>query len=268
MVTSPTYVIRGGPEGRERLRVLSRVMWPTTSALLARAGVRRDARCLDIGCGGGDVTVALAEMVPSGHVVGVDLDEAKLALARAEGAEAGLDNVEFRMGDVLQRESLGDRFDVIYMRFLLTHLTDPAGAVANAVAQLTPGGILVVEDIDFSGHFCYPESSAFRNYVTWYSDAVRGRGADPDIGPRLPGLLTGAGLDDVGMYVVQPAGTSGEVKMLCPITLEAIAEAVLAAGLATDEEFQRTVDDLYAFAQTDGTVMSIPRIVQAWGRRP
>ena len=265
-MTIPTYVIRGGPEGRERLRVLSRVMWPTTRELLSRAGIRDDARCLDVGCGGGDVTVELAAMVPAGRAVGVDLDEAKLALARTEAADAGIDNVEFRMGDVLQRGGEGDRFDVIYMRFLLTHLTDPAAAVANAVAQLAPDGVLVVEDIDFSGHFCYPDSPAFRNYVAWYSDAVRGRGADPDIGPRLPGLLADAGLDDVGIHVVQPAGTTGEVKLLCPITLEAIADAVLGAGLATNEEFQRTVDELYAFAQTDGTVMSIPRIVQSWGR--
>jgi SAM-dependent methyltransferase len=266
-MTIPTYVIRGGPEGRERLRVLSRVLWPTTSTLLARAGIRGDARCLDVGCGGGDVTVALAQMAPAGHVVGVDLDEAKLALARAEAADARIANVEFRTGDVLQRASESDRFDLIYMRFLLTHLTDPAAAVANVVAQLAPGGVLVVEDVDCSGHFCHPESAAFRNYVSWYSDAVRGRGADPDIGPRLPGLLANAGLVEVGMHVEQPAGTTGEVKLLCPITLEAIADAVLTAGLATDEEFRQTVDELYAFAQTDGTVMSIPRIVQSWGRR-
>ena len=69
------------------------------------------------------------------------------------------------------------------------------------------------------------------------------------------------------MHVVQPAGTTGEVKLLSPITLEAIADAVLAAGLTTPEQLAQTVDELYAFAATDGTVMSVPRIVQAWARR-
>jgi hypothetical protein len=37
-MTTPHYVIRGGMEGRERLRVLARVMWPTTDALFTRVG--------------------------------------------------------------------------------------------------------------------------------------------------------------------------------------------------------------------------------------
>jgi hypothetical protein len=80
-------------------------------------------------------------------------------------------------------------------------------------------------------------------------------------------LLASAGLGDVEMNVVQPAGLTGEVKLITPITLEAIADAVLGSGLATSEELSRAVDELYDFAQTDGTVVSVPRIVQSWGRR-
>ena len=82
------YVIRGGIEGRERLRVLSRVMQPTTLSLFNRVNVKRGMVCLDVGCGGGDVTFNLAQMVGSeGRVVGADIDETKLQLARQE-AEA------------------------------------------------------------------------------------------------------------------------------------------------------------------------------------
>jgi len=48
----PTYVIRGGSEGRERLRALARLLVPTTDALFDRIGIPTDARCLDVGCGG------------------------------------------------------------------------------------------------------------------------------------------------------------------------------------------------------------------------
>jgi 2-polyprenyl-3-methyl-5-hydroxy-6-metoxy-1,4-benzoquinol methylase len=65
--TSDHYRIRGGHAGRMRLRVLARVMWPTTRELLARVGVSEDARCLDVGCGGGDVTVRLARLAPRGR---------------------------------------------------------------------------------------------------------------------------------------------------------------------------------------------------------
>lgn len=67
------YLIRGGLEGRERLRLLGRVMRPTTMPLLERAGVTAGMRCLDVGCGGGDVTFDLASLVGiTGSVVGVD----------------------------------------------------------------------------------------------------------------------------------------------------------------------------------------------------
>jgi SAM-dependent methyltransferase len=266
-MTAEHYAIRGGVAGRERLRVLARVMWPTTRTLFDRVGVTRTAQCLDAGCGGGDVTVELARIAPDGRVVGTDVDEAKLALGRAEAAEVGIANVTFRSADVMQPPSDGAAFDLVYARFLLSHLPDPQKAVTHLAAQLAVGGTLVVEDIDFRGHFCHPDSPAFWRYVDLYTRAVSARGADPNIGPRLPGLLQHAGLDAVGMNVIQPAGFEGEVKLISPITLEAIAGAVTATGLATAEEIEQTASELYAFAARPDSVLSIPRVVQAWGRR-
>jgi SAM-dependent methyltransferase len=266
-LSTSTYVIRGGLAGRERLRMLARVLWPTTKALFEKVGVPKTARCLDVGCGGGDVTRELARLAPNGHVTGIDLDAAKLELAQRETATAGVANVTYRREDLLQPMGDAERYDLIYVRFVLSHLPDPGAALAALCARLAPGGVIVVEDTDFSGHFCHPDSAAFRRYLQLYAAAVTSRGGDPDIGPRLPALLGAACLTEVGMNVVQPAGISGEAKLIGPITLEAIADSVLAAGLATPEELNRTVDALYAFAAADGTLLSLPRIVQAWGRR-
>jgi hypothetical protein len=158
-----------------------------------------------------------------------------------------------------------ERFDLAYVRFVLTHLPDPGGALGAICAHVRPGGRVVVEDIDFRGHFCDPDSAAFRAYVDLYSAAVRSRGCDPDIGARLPNLLRKAGLVDRGMHVVQPAGFEGEVRLLAPLTLEAVVDAVVAAGLATEAELHATIDDLYAFVQAEHSVVSFPRIVQTWG---
>ncbi len=267
-MTIPTYVVRGGLEGRERLRVLARVMWPTTCQLFDAVGIARDARCLDLGCGGGDVTVQLAQRAPDGKVVGTDLDTETLDLARAEATSSGITNIDFRVDDVMVMPRDGQLYDVIYARFLLTHLKDPAQALACARARLAPGGVLIVEDIDCRGHVCHPDNDSFWRYVEWYSQAAQARGVDPNIGPRLPGMLRDAALEDVGVNVVQPAGYTGEVKLIGPITLEAIADSVLGEGIATHDELVQTVDDLYSFADDDGTFMSLPRIVQAWGWAP
>jgi SAM-dependent methyltransferase len=256
------YVIRGGIEGRERLRLLSDVMGPSTRALLARVGIATGAACLDVGCGGGDVTVELARAAgPTGRALGIDLDEVALDLARREHA---VPNLVFESHDVTTWEP-SQPFDVVYSRFLLTHLADPATLLAALRRHLRPGGVMIVEDIDFRGHLAEPPCPALSRYVDLYSRSVRRRGADPDIGPRLPGLLRAAGLRDVGMALHHPAALEGGIKLLTCITLESIADAVLADGLITLDELQATIDELAAFARDPHTVLAGPRVFQAWG---
>ena len=266
------YMIRGGLAGRERLRVLARAMRPTTLALLDRIELVDGARCVDVGCGGGDVALELAGRVgESGHVVGVDVDEEKLALAREEAARAGR-AVEYRRCDVTVDE-LGRDFDLAYARFLLTHLSDPAAACDRLRRAVRPGGAVVVEDIDFRGSVCHPDSAAYRRYVEIYAATARVRGGDACIGPRLPALLRAAGFEQIRVWAVQPIGYSpeggeGDAKLVSPLTLENIADAAIGAGVADAEEIDRVTAELYRLARDPATVMGIPRIVQVAARRP
>jgi SAM-dependent methyltransferase len=266
MSESSTYVIKGGIPGRERLRILARVMGPTTHSLLDRLGDLTGSRCLDAGCGGGDVTRELARRAgPGGHVVGVDLDETKLAICREESA--GIGNIEFRSARVGEDE-IGRPFDVVFARFLLTHLTDPAKAVRQFHGALRPGGQIAVEDIDFTGYTAHPFTAAHRKYADLYRQVVRLRGADPDIGPRLPSLLLENGFTDVGVSVVQPMALTGEIKLMPPITTESISDAVVGAGLASVEEMAALAQELYADAANPATLVGNPRVVQTWARKP
>ncbi len=101
-----------------------------------------------------------------------------------------------------------------------------------------------------------------------YSLAVRKRGGDPDIGPRLPLLLKERGFADVKVNVAQPVGFEGEVKVINALTMENIADAVLQEQLATREEIDQIVRELYDYAANPMTIAGTPRIVQAWGRKP
>jgi len=150
------YVIRGGDEGKRRLELLSRVMWPTTFRLLKALGLRAGMTVLDLGCGGGDVTLAIARI--TGRAVGIDMDPVKLDHARAEASRRAL-NAEFRAGNVYEWAE-HSAYDAIYTRFLLTHLPDVPGALSRMRQALKPGGVLIVEDIDFTGSFCYPACDA------------------------------------------------------------------------------------------------------------
>src|SRR5215831_7378096 len=137
---SENYILRGGEQGAERLKLLARVKWPTTKALLRKVGLRAGMHCLDIGCGNGAVTLKLAKWVgPSGRVVGIDRDERCLELARQEAIRQQLPAL-FRTQRISE---LGDlaTYDLVYSRFLLTHLPDPGQAIARFVSAARPGGL-------------------------------------------------------------------------------------------------------------------------------
>jgi len=262
-----SYIIAGGREGKERLKLLSQVMLPTTSQLLNTVGLDTGMKCLDVGCGGGHVTLLMATLVgPHGRVVGTDVDGEILALARQDAEDAQLENVEFRHTDaaVCQEE---EGFDLVYARFLLTHLSEPEKCLDAMEKACKPKGSIVIEDIDFSGCFCHPYCAAYERYTALYREAAYRRGGDPNIGLKLPGMLRQAGAQGVQVHVVQPAHLEGESKLVTSVTMERIADSVISEGLATQKEVKEIINGLNEAAADTTILMSFPRVFQTWGRR-
>jgi SAM-dependent methyltransferase len=261
------YAIGGGREGKERLNLMSRVLSPTTSQLLHRAGLERDMHCLDVGCGGGNVTLLLArEVGPLGRVVGSDLDAEILALAEQDAREAQLHNLEFRRADAAIAQE-AEAYDLVYARFVLTHVSEPLQTLKAMVKACKPTGLMVIEDIDFSGSFCYPDCQAYRRFLELYKQVIERRGGDPDIGQKLPGMFARAGLTQVQINVIQPADTQGDVKLVAAITMARIADSLIAEGLATASQVEEIIADLNEAAADPQILMSMARIFQVWGRR-
>ena len=263
------YAIRGGEEGARRLDLLAQTVGPATEMFLAGAGIASGMTCLDVGCGAGHVSRHLAALVgPGGRVVGLDLDPVKLATARTEAERAGLGNVEFRSADATAWSESG-RFDVVYGRFIVSHLAEPAAFIARLRDALRPSGTLVLEDIDFSGCFCHPANRAYARYCELYVEVIARRGGDANVGAKLYGLCLDAGLEDVYAGMVQPThcGSAAE-KALSLSTMINIADAVVAEGLASEEEVRETIAELSAFTEDPRSIVACPRIFQVRGRRP
>jgi ubiquinone/menaquinone biosynthesis C-methylase UbiE len=171
----PGYTIVGGLTDAQRLARQAQMMAGATHAFLSRLGLATGWQCLDVGCGEGHVTIAMARLAgPSGHVVGVDIDVEALGLAR-EAAECAGVSAEFERADA-DRPVASEAFDVAYSRLLLSHLVDPAAVVRAMCAAVRPGG-------------------------------------DPTIGARLPALLSASGLEGASILDAR-AATDGEIDEL------------------------------------------------------
>jgi SAM-dependent methyltransferase len=100
-------------------------------------------RVLDIGCGSGPTSLALAERVgPDGEIVGADIAPAMLTAARARAADAGARNVRFVQAD-MQVDDLGaGMFDAAFSQFGVMFFNDPVVAFTNIRRTIHPGGPL------------------------------------------------------------------------------------------------------------------------------
>ena len=99
-------------------------------------------RVLDIGCGFGDTTQQLAELVgPEGEAVGIDAAERFIEKSNEEAAEAGVENVRFMVGDVEVTE-IGERFDHAFSRMGTMFFANPVAALRNIRRALEPGATL------------------------------------------------------------------------------------------------------------------------------
>jgi SAM-dependent methyltransferase len=159
---------------------------------LNRLGLGPGWRCLDVGAGGGDVSVALAEMVGrDGRVYAVDSDP----LSRDEVAQSAAAYTQvIALTQAGEDLILPEQFDLAFCRFLLLHVLDPAVVVRRMAAVVKPGSWVVAQE---------PITSAGRIDGNPMSmpDARH-----PDVGAILPALVRDAGLEVIDAWAEAPAG--------------------------------------------------------------
>lgn len=124
-----------------RLFLLAEAYTDPSLAFLRQFASGPFGRVIDLGCGPGYTTRLLHETVGAGSTIGIDKSERYIELARSE-APSG---VEFLCHDVLGKPPV-PRADLVYARFLLTHLDDPSSALSGWAELLVPRGMLLVQE--------------------------------------------------------------------------------------------------------------------------
>lgn len=145
---SESYVLATGEKGAERLEYQSQLGFQWSMEHLQKAGIKEGMTVIDMGCGVGAMTTHLAKLVgPSGKVYAVDASEEQLAIAKNKANSEGLTNIKFIQSDIyFLQEKLVNTADIIYMRYVLMHLTKPKEAVKVIKNYLKPNGVIASQE--------------------------------------------------------------------------------------------------------------------------
>lgn len=127
-----------------RLKVLAEVFAASSKAFLQNIN-HKPRLVLDLGCGPGYSTHFLATLFPSAQIVGLDNSISFLTLAQ----QTATDKVSFVLHDITTVPFPQSPADLLYCRFLLTHLRDPHSIVARWATQLRPQGLLLIEEVEW-----------------------------------------------------------------------------------------------------------------------
>ncbi|WP_238432038.1 methyltransferase domain-containing protein [Streptomyces cavernae] len=214
-------------------------------------------RILDIGCGPGTITADLAELVPDGHVTGVDRAPGILEQARATAAGRGLTNVDFTVADVHALPYPEDAFSVVHAHQVLQHVGDPVRALREMGRVCRPGGYVAVRDADYAAMTWYPSSPGLDDWLALYRRVARANGGEPDAGRRLKAWALAAGFTDI-------VATSGTW------TFATQDERAWWSGLWADRTVASSYADLATLGghTTSDRLEDIARAWREWGDRP
>lgn len=257
-----TYLLeQGWSKERARLEALARLFDPGTKRQMHDVGIADGWRVLEVGAGTGTLAAWLREQTGSGgQVVFTDLD------VRHLGAAADL-GVRVLQHDILSGPPEAGAFDLVHARAVVEWIGDRQTALEAMVAALTPGGWLIVEDVDFITAGCaYPESILKQRVASALATLASLGGAELNLGRQLVALLDQAGLEDVSAEGRVPVQRNGDASCDYQVlTIEQVGEALVKAGLLSPEQ----VDEIQVELSTRGTGVGFPpMMVAVRGRRP
>jgi len=140
---------------------------------LAVADLREGERVLDLGSGGGiDVLLSARRVGPSGFAYGIDMTDDMLALARANAAKAGAENVEFLKGEIEAVPLPDGAVEVVISNCVINLSTDKAAVLAEMFRVLVPGGRIGICDVVAEDHLTRADRVAAGSYVGCIAGAL------------------------------------------------------------------------------------------------
>jgi ubiquinone/menaquinone biosynthesis C-methylase UbiE len=268
------YALGRREDEYDRLIEQGVLLRPLTERMLREAGIASGMHVLDVGCGVGDVSLLVSELVgPEGSVAGIDVDGAALRVAERRCLAQNCRNIVFREGDA--RSVQFDRpFDAAVGRHVLMYMSDPTAALREIGEKVRRGGILAFQEwvagVSPARALNLPVLGAFQDLVC---AAFQRSGADPEIGAALYRHMRDAGLNPEPRPIAEVlvCVNQGPVAFRrWALYARSMLRTILKYDLATEEEVLSTVRGPLEAELTDarGIIPLSWMMIGQWARKP
>lgn len=213
----------GGQHWTDRQQAQDILLAPVSDILIDRAKASTGERIVDVGCGCGATTSALAQRVgPTGHVLGIDISAPMLSRAR-QMAPVGLP-VDFVLADATVYPFVSASFDLLVSRFGVMFFAEPALSFANMRRALRPSGRLAFA--------CWREPRENPWLMAPLLAAYKHVPRLPQLGPDDPGPFSFASEPRV-VRILSEAGFSQIAMEPCHLSLDVAIGRGLDAAVET-----------------------------------
>jgi trans-aconitate 2-methyltransferase len=239
------YAFGDTPIAADRLALVAQVFEASSRELLSDEVATPPAVALDLGCGPGHSTRLVADATGAARTIGIDGSPAFLAAAR----EHSVRGVEFVEHDVTDLPLPGTPAELIYGRLLLAHLTDPPAHVPAWISQLRPGGLLLVDEVEWI-ETSHPVLARYEELVV---RVVAAHGGASYAGPIVDRLREGAGWHQRSSRLrLVPVATADAARMY-GMNLATWRHDPSTASFASPPAIEQLASDLAALATATST---------------
>jgi SAM-dependent methyltransferase len=236
-----SYIHGTCPQEQARLTLLNRL---TNPPFLAWLDLRPTDTVLEIGSGLGILAQEVAKRVPEGEVIGLERSKEQLAASPADTP-----GLKFVQGDAHHLPFGESRFDLVYCRYLLEHVADPARVVREMFRVLKPGGRAYAQENNILVNDFDPDCPQWDRVWERFVELQRRLGGDARIGKRLYALFRQAGFSQIALSLQPEIHHAGQPTFVLWVqnligNVEGARAKLQAYGLASEVEIDGALSEL------------------------
>jgi ubiquinone/menaquinone biosynthesis C-methylase UbiE len=266
---SDEYILGRTSEEYQRLHVQALKWEPITLRVLQQAGLKEGMHCLDTGCGTGDVMRLMGTIVKhSGSVSGIDIDKTIGEEALSIVKNLKNSNYSFQQFDITRNDPGPEKYDFVFARFLLVHMTDPIDIIKKLFRAVKPGGTLLIQDYDFSSIKAGKKLRAITDYMRQINnEAFLRTGKDPEMGTNLSEYFANTIGNANGTDASSIITSFKEGAMMIKAVAQALTPVLLKLNITTRERLNQFFDDLEKGSREENIFFLWPMMNSAWKKK-